>query len=294
MSIQLEIMKAAARAKREKERWKKPVGQRFVVPREGRQGVDVLLYRPDDVEQPWPVIFNLHGGAWVGCDASQMDSYCLDMAKKCGALIVNINYTKLDIEPFPYPQEEIRDTVLWFRDHAGEYGIDPEQFALMGYSAGGHLAAASALMLKDGGFTVSAQVLCYPFLDFTSFNALGESAEGKAMCELFFPDGIKPEDPYISPGLAAERQMEGMAPVAFVVCGPDPLTEHAKAYQRRLAASGVQTSLQLYERALHGFLEVNHKEYPEQEAKNPEQEALAKEAEDYIAGTLKQIWEKKA
>lgn len=55
----------------------------------------------------------------------------------------------------------------------------------------------------------------------------------------------------------------------------------------------MQTSLQLYERALHGFLEVNHKEYPEQEAKSPEQEALAKEAEDYIAGTLKQIWEKK-
>lgn len=74
MSIELEIMKAAARAKREEERWKNPVGQRFIVPREGSQGVDVLLYRPDDVEQPWPVIFNLHGGAWVGCDASQMDS----------------------------------------------------------------------------------------------------------------------------------------------------------------------------------------------------------------------------
>ena len=43
MSIKLKIMKAAARAKREKERWKNPVGQRFVVPREGRQGVDVLL-----------------------------------------------------------------------------------------------------------------------------------------------------------------------------------------------------------------------------------------------------------
>lgn len=42
----------------------------------------------------------------------------------------------LDVQPFSYPQEEIRDTVFWFREHAGEYGIDSERFALMGYSAG--------------------------------------------------------------------------------------------------------------------------------------------------------------
>lgn len=38
----------------------------------------------------------------------------------------------LDVQPFSYSQEEIRDTVFWFREHAGEYGIDSERFALMG------------------------------------------------------------------------------------------------------------------------------------------------------------------
>lgn len=290
MSLKLTIIKYAARRKRKKEIWKDPVGQRFVVQRNGKKGVDVLLYRPRQVQKPWPVIFNIHGGAWVGCDASQMDSYCLDMAEKCGAFIVNINYTKLDIQPFPYPQEEIRDTVLWFRGHANEYGIDPERFALMGYSAGGHLAAASALMLKEAGFNVSAQVLCYPFLDFAEMGGIMGDDNSSIMEEFFFPNGVNKSDPHISPAAAAEEQLKGMKNVVFVTCKADPLHLQAERYRDKLLAAGVKVSYRMYEDALHGFLEVNHKEYPPQEGKNPEQEKLAKEAEDYIAAELKQIW----
>ena len=290
MSLKLTIIKYAARRKRKKEIWKDPVGQRFVVQRNGKKGVDVLLYRPRQAQKPRPVIFNIHGGAWVGCDASQMDSYCLDMAEKCGAFIVNINYTKLDIQPFPYPQEEIRDTVLWFRGHANEYGIDPERFAFMGYSAGGHLAAASALMLKKQGFDVSAQVLCYPFLDFAEIGGIMGDDNSSIMEEFFFPNGVNKSDPHISPAAATEEQLKGMKNVVFVTCKADPLHLQAERYRDKLLAAGVKVSYQMYEDSLHGFLEVNHKEYPPQEAKSPEQERLAKEAEDYIAAELKQIW----
>lgn len=290
MNLKLAMMKLAVRAKRKKETWKTPVGERFLVPRSGKKGVDVLLYRPQQAEKPWPVLFNIHGGAWVGCDASQMDSYCLDMAEKCGAFIVNINYTKLDIQPFPYPQEEIRDTILYFREHAAEYGVDPDRFAVIGYSAGGHLAAASALMLHDRGVDLSTQVLCYPFLDFSQLSALLDSADSQAVAELFFPKGVSREDPYISPAAASDRQLEGLAPAVFVCCCGDPLTEPAKVYRDRLTRNGVSVSFRLYEDAIHGFLEANHKEYPPQEAKNPEQEALSRAAEDFIAAELKKIW----
>lgn len=292
MNLKLAAMKLAVRAKRKKEVWKNPVGERFLVPRSGKKGIDVLLYRPQHTAKPWPVLFNIHGGAWVGCDASQMDSYCLDMAEKCGAFIVNINYTKLDIRPFPYPQEEIRDTVLYFRTHADEYGLDRERFALIGYSAGGHLAAASTLMLHDIGVDLSVQVLCYAFLDFTKGFAgeLIDKKTAKLMDRFFFPKGVRPEAPYISPVMATDAQLTGIAPAVFVCCGPDLLTEHDKRYRARLEANGVPTSFKLYEKALHGFLEVNHKEYPAQEAKNLVQEGFAKDAEQYIAEQLKQIW----
>lgn len=295
MNWKLTFLKLAARAKRKKDVWKNPVGERYSVPRAGKKPVDVLLYRPKAAEGPWPVLFNIHGGAWVGCDASQMDSYCLDMAEKCGAFVVNVNYTKLDIQPFPYPQEEIRDTVLYFRAHAEEYGLDREKFALIGYSAGGHLAAAGTLMLHDMGVDVSAQVLCYAFLDFKMLESLFRgSKDAQSMNEFFLPEGVRIDDPTISPAAAADSQLKGIAPAIFICCGTDPLTEAGKAYRERLEANGVQTSFQLYDEAIHGFLEVNHKEYPAQEAKSPTQEALAKEAEDYIASTLQAIWNKGA
>ena len=81
-----------------------------------------------------------------------------------------------------------------------------------------------------------------------------------------------------------------MAPTVFVCCGPDPLTEHAKAYREKLEGSGVPVSFRLYEEAMHGFIEVNHKEYPPQEGKNARQEALARDAETYIAEELRKIW----
>lgn len=290
MNLKLAVMKLAARAKRKKEVWKTPVGERFLVPRSGKKSVDVLLYRPQKAEKPWPVLFNIHGGAWVGCDASQMDSYCLDMAEKCGAFIVNINYTKLDVQPFPYPQEEIRDTVLFFREHAAKYGLDPARFAVIGYSAGGHLAAASTLMLHDMGIDLSAQILCYPFLDFSRLSGLLDSGDSQAVAELFFPQGVSREDPYISPVEASDRQLKGIASTVFVCCGTDPLTEHAKAYREKLERNGVSVSSRVYETALHGFLEVNHKEYPPQEAKNPQQAAFAGDAEAFIAAELSKIW----
>lgn len=290
MDAKLEAIKLAVRTKRSQEIWKDTVGERFDVPRKGKDSVAVFLYRPQNAKPSYPVIFNIHGGGWVGCDASELDSFCVDMAEKCGAFIVNINYTKVDVHPFPYPQEEIRDTVMYFRDNAAEYGLDISRFSIMGFSAGGHLAAASTLMLHDMGVDLSAQVLGYAFLDFTGKTGLLDENAWNILQEVFFPEGISPEEPYISPVKATDQQLEGIAPAVFVCCGPDPLTEHDKVYRTRLEENGVHSSFRLYDEALHGFIEVNHKEYPAQEAKNPQQEALAKEAEDFIAAELKKIW----
>ncbi|MBR2812551.1 MAG: alpha/beta hydrolase [Solobacterium sp.] len=292
MSLKAEMMKKMIRFKRNQEVWKDTEGEAFRVKRENSDPVDVFLYRPKNTDTPYPVIFNIHGGGWVGCDASQLDSFCLDMTEKCGAFIVNINYTKLDVHPFPYPQNEIADTVKYFLDHSEDYHLDKEKFAVMGFSAGGHLAAASTRILHDQGIDLSVQVLCYPFLDFVKFNGLPDEKTMDVMKEVFFPEGVSADAPYISPVNAAKEQLKGIAPAVFVCCGMDPLTEHSQKYNELLKEAGVKTEFRTWEQAMHGFLEVNHKEYPDQDAKNPEQEAYAKEAEDYIAEEMKKIWRK--
>lgn len=77
--------------------------------------METILYRPKTAGSGTiPVLFNVHGGGFVGGDASQLDSYCSEMAERIPAFIVNINYKKIDIHPFPYPQMELHDTVLYF------------------------------------------------------------------------------------------------------------------------------------------------------------------------------------
>lgn len=291
MNLKLEMMKLAARINRKKDVWKDTTGEAFLVPREGNQSVKTFLYRPASAQKPWPVLFNLHGGAWVGSDASQMDSYCTDMANACGCFIVNINYTKLDVHPFPYPQEEICDTILYFRNHAEEYGLDTDRFAVIGYSAGGHLAASVALMLHDRDVDLSAQVLCYPFLNFSLLDELGkDEKERKLFHDFFFGKNGKTDDPYLSPYLASDAQLKGLAPAIFVTCGEDPLTAVAEAYHKRLLENGVPSVYRYYEKSLHGFLEGNRKEYRDNPNKTPEQTALAREAEKFITSELRRIW----
>ena len=75
-----EFLNGLRRARAEYAR-KKTIGERFIVPREGEEGVDVLLYRPKiNVKETLPVLFNLHGGAWIGGDAVLMESFCQKIA----------------------------------------------------------------------------------------------------------------------------------------------------------------------------------------------------------------------
>ena len=114
-------------------------GEKLMVPRTDAAPVMTYLHRPTCGGENLPVVFNVHGGAWVGGDALLLDTQSQEMANRLGAMVVNINYIKADVKPFPYAQYEVRDTVLYFVRHAQEYGIDISKLALMGYSAGGHL-----------------------------------------------------------------------------------------------------------------------------------------------------------
>ena len=101
-------------------------GTRFSIPREGLKPVQTLLYRPfaQTSKDRLPVLFNMHGGAWLGGDAVLMESFCQMMADELPAFVVNVNYTKADEEPLPYATREVADAVKYFADHAMEYGID--------------------------------------------------------------------------------------------------------------------------------------------------------------------------
>lgn len=273
------------------------LGQRFTVPRAGQNGVDTILYRPKKpIAQPLPVMFNVHGGAWVGGDATVLDTQSQYLADLLGCFVVNINYTKLDAKPFPYPQQEIRDAVLYFSNHAKEYGIDNTKFSLIGYSAGGHLCAGTAMLLRDAGFKLNSQFLCYPFLNFMAMDAVNQGMEpkeadkvGNLMDEIFFSKMDKAV-PLLSPANAPAGELARLAPAEVITCGEDALYVHSTQYQEHLTEARVPAARKDYAGSIHGFLEVNFPETEKDGAKSPEQEALMKEAVEYIRQRAFQHW----
>lgn len=87
-----------------------------------------------------------------------LDTQSDRIANEWNVVVVTINYTKADVKPVSYGSEEIRDVVLYFAEHAEDYGVDPSKFTLMGYSAGAYYAADSTRLLQKADFQMSSLV----------------------------------------------------------------------------------------------------------------------------------------
>ena len=289
--LKINIVKKQIKKQRQKFQKLPTNGEHFVVPRNTLMGVEVILYRPKNTEmESLPVLFNLHGGAWIGGDAALMDSFCTLMADNLPAVIININYTKIDVQPFPYPQIELCDTVLYFAENADRYGVDKTKFAIGGYSAGAHIAAGAAIRLKELGFNLSCQMLVYPFLDFTKGVIEKKDKELAKVVEMFrkfFLANVDLEHRWISPLIAKDEELRGSAPAIIITCGKDPLRPQGLAYVNRLGELGIKVIYKDYPEAEHGFLEFSQPEYDGDERRSPEHFEMSKDCEEYLTNELR-------
>lgn len=241
------------------------LGEHFYIPRQGLDPVDVNIYLPEDGEN-LPVVFNLHGGAFIAGDADTLDSQSLRLSQDWSAVIVTVNY-KLAVDgiTIEYGTQEVVDTVKYFLEHAEEYRIDPNKAVLLGYSAGGCHAAMAALALEKEGIDLAAQVLCYSFIGevLDGFNAL------------------------------SQEQQANLPATLFVLADNDPISNGSLEYETALRGVGVDTEIKKYDGSIHGFLEENNPEYEALPAgatsKSPEQEAMARSGEVYIGEWLAKI-----
>ena len=58
------------------------------------------------------VVFNIHGGGFVGGDADVLDTQSERIANEWNVVVVTINYTKADVKPVSFGSEEIRDGMM--------------------------------------------------------------------------------------------------------------------------------------------------------------------------------------
>ncbi len=234
---------------------KELIGTRLEIPRNNKKSVKVNVYTPNnDNNDKLPVVFNIHGGGFVGGDADLLDTQSYRISNEWNVIVVAVNYTKADVKPMDYGVEEIVDTIKYFREHKEEYNVDVNKFVVMGYSAGAYYTAKTAIALDKQNIPLMAQVLCYPW----------------------------------TKSLPTEKISSTLAPAMFVWASEDPISQNSKTYERALNSSGVTTYLKEYQGAVHSFIESNNPEgsinitEDLESVINSEQEKLAREAENDI------------
>jgi acetyl esterase/lipase len=97
------------------------------------------LYLPKG-SGPFPAILFIHGGGWSSGDRTQLRRQAELMAEQ-GMVGMAIDYRLAPAHPFPAAVEDTRQAVLWLRQHAKEYHVDPARIGAVGSSAGGYLVA---------------------------------------------------------------------------------------------------------------------------------------------------------
>jgi acetyl esterase/lipase len=144
--------------------------------------LDVVM--PEETGTNRPAIMQIHGGAWIIGDKREQGWPLMGHLAANGWVCFNVNYRLSPAATWPEHLIDLKYALKWIREHADEYGIDPNFVAVTGGSAGGHLAAMMALTANDPeyqpGFeladtSVQAAVPVYAVYDFT--NRLGTMLE---------------------------------------------------------------------------------------------------------------------
>jgi len=105
----------------------------------GDVSLQLDLYSPKEISTAVPGVLFIHGGSWKGGSREIYHSYCVHFAKR-GYVAATVSYRLVDVAPFPAAVEDVKCAVRWMRANAERLGVDPDQLAAVGASAGGHLA----------------------------------------------------------------------------------------------------------------------------------------------------------
>ncbi|MBD8043651.1 alpha/beta hydrolase [Arthrobacter sp. Sa2BUA2] len=115
--------------------------------RSKRPTLDVFL--PENAGGgPLPVVVWVHGGAWISGSKENVAPY-LQILAAHGYAVVGAGYSISPEANYPQAVTELNSALAYLREHASDYGIDPDRIVLAGDSAGAQLAAQLALMITD-------------------------------------------------------------------------------------------------------------------------------------------------
>ena len=130
--------------------WNKPAEatpETFVYASSDGKSQHICFYRAAS-RRPAPCLLVFHGGGWVNGQATEFSQWSSYWSRQ-GYAVASVEYRLVPAHRWPAPLEDARDAMAWIKAQARELGVDPTQFIMLGRSAGGQIASAAAVSLKD-------------------------------------------------------------------------------------------------------------------------------------------------
>jgi acetyl esterase len=229
------------------------------------EAVRILIQVPRvrEDEKLLDVWLEIHGGGWVLGDETfkPLSEIYLPVSERKKYIVFSPNYRLAPDYKFPTAPEDCYAALKWVKEHAKEFGGNPNRIIIGGSSAGGNLAAVTTIMARnDPSFTPKPliQILHIPLVDFYlqsestakfTETPIWNSVYSLHARRLYIPDASQWSDFRASPLYASTHK--DLPPAFIIVNTWDPFYDDGIAYYEKLKTDGVPVSLYSFE-AFHG------------------------------------------
>jgi acetyl esterase/lipase len=227
--------------------------------------LSVDVYALPDGCGPSPVVFWVHGGGWrTGDKANEGVDTKAAWAAAHGWTLVSVNY-RLSTEGsgvmWPTHGQDVADAVSWTLEHSDRFGLDPGRVAIIGHSAGAHIASMVAVdpTLTAGAELDRSAVDCLVALDTEGYDVQERvDSSGEATDQMYTAAfGTDPAALAAASPLQVLQQAGGpVADAVIVTRGLPKRRAQAEAFADALRAAG--SEVEVVDATGYSHADVNH------------------------------------
>jgi acetyl esterase len=219
-------------------------------------------YTPENTgkESNLPVIVYYRGGGWVIADLDTYDASASAIARKAKAIVVSVDYPMAPEHKFPAAHDEAIEAYKYVVKHAKGWGGNPDRIGIVGESAGGNLAVATAIAARDQQITVPVAVISVYPVATTSMDTPSKKQQAAAkplntpMMAWFFDKVLNNDSEKQDPRLdLVSADLKGLPPVTIINAEIDPLRSDGDMLADKLKAAGNDVTHKVFAGVTHEF-----------------------------------------